>query len=148
MSESDYKKVFSQNLNYYMTLNEKSQMNIVNDLHLSQSTVSNWCTGLKLPRMDKIQMLADYFGIEKSDLLEDKSKKKEITITAKDERDIEKDLNRIMDKLTNNEAGPATYGGDPITPEAGELFREELQIALRRLKIINKEKYTPKKYKK
>lgn len=146
MSESDYKKVFSQNLNYYMTLNEKSQMNIVNDLRLSQSTVSNWCTGLKLPRMDKIQMLADYFGIEKSDLLEDKSLKKELT--AKDERDIEKDLNRIMDKLMNDEEGPATYGGDPINPEAAELFREELQIALRRLKIINKEKYTPKKYKK
>ena len=70
MSESEYKKIFSNNLKYYMDLNKKNQMDLVNDLTLSQSTVSNWCTGLKLPRMNKIQMLADYFGIEKSDLLE------------------------------------------------------------------------------
>lgn len=70
MSEAEYKKIFSNNLKYYMNLNKKNQIDLVNDLTLSQSTVSNWCTGLKLPRMDKIQMLADYFNIEKSDLLE------------------------------------------------------------------------------
>ena len=52
---------------------EKNQMDLMNDLNLSSSTVSSWCTGKKLPRMGKIQMLADYFGIEKSDLIEDKS---------------------------------------------------------------------------
>ena len=56
-----------------MNLNNKNQMDLINDLSLSSSTVSNWCTGLKLPRMDKVQMLADYFGILKSDLLENKS---------------------------------------------------------------------------
>lgn len=70
MSEEDYKKIFSKNLKYFMDQKGISQMDLVNDLQLSQSTVSNWCTGLKLPRMNKIQMLADYFGIEKSDLLE------------------------------------------------------------------------------
>ena len=38
--------------------------------------------------------------------------------------------------------------GEELDPEAAELFRDELELALRRLKIINKEKYTPKKYKK
>ena len=55
-----------------MSLNNKNQMDLMNDLSLSSSTVSSWCTGKKLPRMGKIQMLADYFHIEKSDLLEDK----------------------------------------------------------------------------
>lgn len=73
MADDEYKKIFSKNLKYYMNLNNKNQMDLINDLSLSSSTVSNWCTGLKLPRMDKVQMLADYFGILKSDLLENKS---------------------------------------------------------------------------
>ena len=53
-----------------------------------------------------------------------------------------------MEKLSAGESGPASYNGEELDPEAAELFRDELEIALRRLKIINKEKYTPKKYKK
>ena len=70
------------------------------------------------------------------------------TLTPKDERDIAKDLDRIMEKLKSGEAGPASYDGQELDPEAAELFRDELEIALRRLKIINKEKYTNKRYKK
>lgn len=69
-------------------------------------------------------------------------------ITAKDERDIKKDLESIMEKLSLGEEGPAAYDGEPLDPDAAELFKDELEIALRRLKLINKEKYTPKKYKK
>ena len=74
MSEDEYKRIFSKNLRYYMELHNKNQMDLMKDLELSSSTVSNWCTGLKLPRMDKIQILADYFGILKSDLIEEKQK--------------------------------------------------------------------------
>ena len=69
-------------------------------------------------------------------------------LNAKDERDIAKDLDNIMRKLESGENGPASYDGEELSEEAMELFREELQIALKRLKIINKEKYTPNKYKK
>lgn len=73
MSENEYKKIFSKNLRYYMNKNNKKQSDLINDLGFSSSTISNWCTGEKLPRMDKVQILADYFHINKSDLLEDKS---------------------------------------------------------------------------
>ncbi len=53
-----------------------------------------------------------------------------------------------MQKLTSGESGPASYDGQELDPEAAELFRDELEIALKRLKIINKEKYTNKRYKK
>lgn len=69
-------------------------------------------------------------------------------LTVKDERDIAKDLDNIMKKLASGEAGPAAYDGEELDPEAAELFKDELEIALRRLKMINKEKYTPKKFKK
>lgn len=73
MADEEYKKIFAKNLKRYMEINGKNQMDLMNDLHLSSSTVSNWCTGLKLPRMDKVQLLADYFNINKSDLIENKS---------------------------------------------------------------------------
>ena len=85
MAEDEYRKVFSKNLKYYMELNGKNQIDLMNDLHLSSSTVSNWCTGLKLPRMDKVQMLADYFHINKSDLIEDKSKEDDTPYYLNDE---------------------------------------------------------------
>ena len=69
-------------------------------------------------------------------------------LTERDKKDIKKDLDSIMAKLTSGEDGPAAYDGEELDPEAADLFREELEIALKRLKIINKEKYTPKKYKK
>ena len=73
MSENEYKKIFSKNLRYYMNKYNKKQSDLINDLGFSSSTISNWCTVEKLPRMDKVQILADYFHINKSDLLEDKS---------------------------------------------------------------------------
>ena len=71
MSEDEYRKTFVKQLAYYMNLNKKNQTDLMNDLGLGSSTISSWCTGAKLPRMGKIQMLADYFNIEISDLLEE-----------------------------------------------------------------------------
>ncbi len=53
-----------------------------------------------------------------------------------------------MAKLTSGEAGPASYNGEELDPEAAELFRDELEIALKRLKIINKEKIYSKEIQK
>ena len=72
MEDAEYRRIFASKLRYYMNLNGKNQMDLMRDLNLSSSTVSSWCTGQKLPRMGKIQMLADYFGINKSDLIENK----------------------------------------------------------------------------
>ena len=73
MSEDAYKKIFSKNLNYYMELNGKTQTDLINDLGFNKSAVSTWCNGTRLPRMDKVESLAKYFGINRSDLIEDKS---------------------------------------------------------------------------
>lgn len=98
------------------------------------------------PSMEKVQKLANYFEVSVEYLMSENEHSTELT--RKDERDIAKDLNSIMEKLSSGEDGPASYDGEPLDPEAAELFRDELELALRRLKIINKEKYTPKKYKK
>ena len=65
------KQVFAKNFNYYLAINNKSQSDIVDDLGITASTVSDWANAKKYPRVDKMQMLADYFGVLKSDLTEE-----------------------------------------------------------------------------
>jgi transcriptional regulator with XRE-family HTH domain len=111
------------------------------ELGLGNGTISRWRSSS--PNTEKLQKIADYFQVSMDYLLG-----REQYLTQKDEKDIAKDLDNIMEKLTSGEDGPASYNGEEISPEAAELFRDELEIALKRLKLINKEKYTPKKYKK
>lgn len=66
------KEIFAKNLNYWMNNRNKTQMDLMNDLGLSSSTVSDWCNAKKYPRMGTVQMLADYLGILKSDLIEER----------------------------------------------------------------------------
>lgn len=70
MDKDEQKKIFSSNLRKQLSLHNKTQSDIVNDLHITSSTVSDWVNGKKYPRMDKVQLLADYLGIWKSNLTE------------------------------------------------------------------------------
>lgn len=55
MSDDKYKQIFSQNLRYYMSINNKEQIDLINDLGFNKSAVSTWCNGTRLPRMDKVK---------------------------------------------------------------------------------------------
>lgn len=72
MSDDLYKQIFSKNLRHYMAINKKTQIDIINDLGINKSSISTWCNGTRLPRMDKVDLLAKYLGISRSDLIEDK----------------------------------------------------------------------------
>ena len=73
MPEEVYRKIFSRNLIHYMEMNGKTQTDLINDLGFNKSAVSTWCNGTRLPRMDKVDALAKYFKINRSDLIEEKS---------------------------------------------------------------------------
>lgn len=73
MSGIGNKQVFARNLERYMTLNNKSRNDICEALGFKYSTFSEWANGRKYPRIDKVEMLANYFGIKKSDLIEEKT---------------------------------------------------------------------------
>lgn len=68
---SDERRIFAARLNFYMNLHGKTQSDLIRELGINKSTVSTWCNGTKMPRMGTIQTLADYFGIMKSDLIEE-----------------------------------------------------------------------------
>lgn len=113
------------------------------ELGFGNSTIVKW--DKSTPNADKLNAVAKYFDVSMDYLMNGTD---EDGLTEKNNKDISKDVDRIMEKLSAGEDGPASYDGQELDPEAAELFRDELKIALRRLKIVNKEKYTPKKYKK
>ena len=67
-------------------------------------------------------------------------------LTAKDQRDIQKILDQTREQLMNQEG--LMFDGDPASPEAIESILSAMQIGMEMAKKRNKEKYTPKKYKK
>lgn len=73
MSDLGNKEIFSKNLKYYMTINNKTRNDICKDLDFKYTTFTDWYNGNIYPRIDKIEQIANYFRIEKSDLIEDKS---------------------------------------------------------------------------
>ena len=74
MSDLGNKEIFAKNLKYYMTINNKNRNDVCRDLDIPYTTFAEWCNGNIYPRIDKIQMLANYFDIKKSDLVENKEK--------------------------------------------------------------------------
>ena len=59
----DSRKIFQENLTYYMSMQKITQQDIVNALGVSKSTVSDWCHGKNYPRIDVMQRLADFLGV-------------------------------------------------------------------------------------
>ena len=74
MSDLGNKEIFSKNLQYYMGINNKTRYDICKDLNFPYTTFTEWYKGNIYPRIDKIEMLANYFGIKKSDLIEERKK--------------------------------------------------------------------------
>lgn len=65
------KEILSENLTYYMEQKGIDRYQLCEALNFKYSTVSEWIAAKKYPRMDKIELLANYFGINKSDLIEE-----------------------------------------------------------------------------
>lgn len=70
----DNKDIFASNLKRLMELKGRTRTDISKALNISYFTVTDWVNGKKYPRMDKVEMLANYFGVQKSDLIEHKIK--------------------------------------------------------------------------
>ena len=74
MTSIGNKEIFAKNLVYYIERSGKTQKELAEVVGVAASTFNDWCKGKKYPRIDKIEILANYFGIQKSDLIEDKEK--------------------------------------------------------------------------
>lgn len=74
MTSIGNKSVMAKNLTYYVNLSGKTQKELSEAVGVATSTFNDWMKGKKYPRIDKIEALANYFGILKSNLIEDRDK--------------------------------------------------------------------------
>ena len=72
MSNIGNKQILAKNLSYYIERSGKSQKDLAEMVGVAASTFNDWVKAKKYPRIDKIEILANYFGIQKSDLIEEK----------------------------------------------------------------------------
>ena len=77
MSNLGNKEIFAKNLAYYLERSGKDQKVVAEVVGVAPSTFNEWMKAKKYPRIDKIEMLANYFGILKSDLIEEVEEKKD-----------------------------------------------------------------------
>lgn len=70
MDVSENKKIMASNIKYYMEKNNLTRQDLCNALGVKYTTLTEWIKGNSYPRIDKIELMANYFGISKSDLVE------------------------------------------------------------------------------
>lgn len=118
------------------------------EIGVSQSTLSDWKRGRSTPKLDKLQKIADYFGVTVDYLMTGNEQEKDFDpkLTSKDERDIIKKVDDILSQLNSGEA--LMFDGEPMNDETMELLRASLENSVKMAKITAKKKYTPKKYRK
>lgn len=73
MTEHEINRIVSENLNRLLEERNITQQELAEYIGVTQASVSNWCKGIKMPRMDKIDKICQYLDIERSDLMKDSS---------------------------------------------------------------------------
>lgn len=71
MKDDKQQRIFTKNLIKQIEDRDLTQVEVAEAIGVSQQTFNTWCRGLAIPRMGKIQALADYFGIPKSKLVDE-----------------------------------------------------------------------------
>ena len=92
MSVSDFNDIFSRRLRYYLSLNNMTQFDLSQKLKVGTTSVSNWCQGLKTPRMDKVDAMCAIFNCRRRDLMEDPSDE-----SIADQRTLSLDESALLD---------------------------------------------------
>ncbi len=114
ISENNVRQIFAKNLLDLMDEKNKKPVDVVRELKINESTFRSWYSGEKYPRVDKQQMLADYFNVTRSRLTEDQTNM----------------LERVASLVKIPVLGTITCG-DPILAEENiEGFREEISELL------------------
>ena len=126
IEEKETQRIFSDNLKYYLKLNNRTQLDLANAIGVSNTTINNYVKGYNAPRMDKVDKIGKYLGVSRSDLMEERIKDR-IRITEN------QDISIMVDDLMNNLNSTQTlmYKGEPMDEVTKELVRTSIEQAAR-----------------
>ena len=157
--------MFAQRLKELRKDRGLTQIQFAQQFHVSNGAVAMWETGKREPNFDTMNRLAAFFNVtvdyllgnvtdpffqlDNDRILQDINSyesESTSTLTDRDRRDIARDLERIMEALDT--AGDLQFDGDPMSDEARESIRAAMKLGLEAAKVKNKERFTPKKFRK
>lgn len=121
-----------------------TQSQLASAVGLKQSSIGMIETSRQGASRETLIKIADFFGVTVDYLLTDD----ETVFSEKDKKSITKDLKKLMDEFRENVDGTAYYNGQELSEDDLDLVEAAMKIALEQIKVKNKGKYTPNKYKK
>lgn len=147
-----HSRLVGERLKKLRNQNNLSQQALADRLGINRSTYSRYESGVIQADYETLQKIADFYGVSVDYLLgrtddptpPDKKSKPYYALTEKDERDIAKDLERLMQNLESDDA--LAFYGEPLDEQTKELLRISLENSMRLAKQIAKQKFTPKKH--
>ncbi len=126
IEEKETQRIFSDNLKYYLKLNNKTQLDLANAIGVSNTTINNYVKGYNAPRMDKVDKICKYLGVSRSDLMEERIKDR---IRNTENQDISIMVDDLMNNLNSTQT--LMYKGEPMDEVTKELVRTSIEQAAR-----------------
>ena len=127
MSNIGNKEIMSRNLKYYIDKSGKDRKELAEIWGFPYSTVTEWINGRKYPRIDRIEIMADYFGILKSDLIEEKTEQ------HREMQQKNSTLTDIVVKMrTDNELLSLVEGITQLNPEQRASVKQIVDVLLKK----------------
>ncbi len=133
-------------------LNKMTQVELAKKSSISRSYLADIEKDRYNASVDTLKSIAESLGVNISELLSDsenlteETSNKKDNLTGKDKKDIEKNLEDTLRKLEEQDG--LMLSGNPVDDNDWELIKSAIKNGLEYAKKMNKEKYTPKKYKK
>lgn len=145
--------MISKRIKELRTEKNLTQKELANLLSLTPKMISFYELGQRTPPSDIILKLAEIFNVStdyllgrESDEYDKLSNDNLPELNKKDERDIAKELEKMMSDLDSD--GGLSFYGEPLDDDNKEILRTSLENTLRLSKQLAKKKFTPKKYRK
>lgn len=124
--------------------NRLTQIELAKSANISRSYLADIENNRYNASVDVLKAIATALDISLAEILDDSINN---TLTIKDNKCITNDLKKLMDEFRNSTDGTAYYNGQELDESDLDLIESAMKIALEQIKLKNKDKYTPKKYK-
>ena len=132
-----------------LEINNMTQAELAKKMDTTTATLSRYVTGKRQPKGEIVAKMAYLLNTTSDYILTGKEDKdSESILNNRDKKDIEKALKKIMDDFRDGESGPVYFDGIELDEDDMDKLEIAMRTALEIAKVKNKEKYTPKKYKK